>query len=148
MSQQNAQHSADFALDPQLAADSHGVGDLVLSRVLLSDDARFPWLILVPRRAGMRDLIDLARAEQHLFLDEIERCAQALRRLHAPHKLNIAALGNVVAQLHVHVIARFEHDAAWPRPVWGVGERVAYAADALTLRLAQLRSDLGLRVPA
>ena len=135
--------TTDFALDPQLAVDTHLVGDLALARILLMDDARFPWLILVPRRAGMRDLIDLTRADQHLFLDEIDRCAQALRRLHAPHKLNIAALGNVVAQLHVHVIARFAHDAAWPKPVWNVGARSAYSAAAKAEQLAQLRAALG-----
>ncbi|HEY8010186.1 MAG TPA: HIT domain-containing protein [Rudaea sp.] len=135
---------ADFAVDRQLVADTHRVGDLSLSRVLLMDDARFPWLILVPRVTGMRDLIDLPRAQQHALLDEVESCAQALRRLYAPDKLNIAALGNVIAQLHVHVIARFARDAAWPRPVWGVGERVPYTADPLTVQLAQLRAALDL----
>ena len=134
--------SAEFTLAPQLAADTHLVGDFALARVLLMDDARFPWLILVPRRAGMREWIDLPRIEQHLLLDEIERCALALRTRLAPDKLNIAALGNVVAQLHVHLIARSTTDVAWPRPVWGVGERVTYTADALSNRLAQLRADL------
>jgi len=134
--------TAAFELDARLATDTHLVGDLELSRVLLMNDARFPWLILVPRRAGMRDLIDLAPAEQHVLLDEIGRCSTALRNMEKPHKLNIAALGNVVAQLHVHVIARKMHDAAWPRPVWGVGEREAYAAGALELRLSSLRAAL------
>lgn len=134
--------SAAFELDARLAADTHPVGDLELSRVLLTNDARFPWLILVPRRAGMRDLVDLALDEQHVLLSEIGRCADALRAIDMPDKLNIAALGNVVAQLHVHVIARTRHDAAWPQPVWGVGERVAYAAEALELRLSGLRAAL------
>jgi diadenosine tetraphosphate (Ap4A) HIT family hydrolase len=110
-----------FELDARLAADTHVVGDLELSRVLLMNDARFAWLILVPRRAGMRDLIDLPLDEQHVLLREIGSCANALRDIEKPDKLNIAALGNVVAQLHVHVIARHEHDAAWPQPVWGAG---------------------------
>jgi diadenosine tetraphosphate (Ap4A) HIT family hydrolase len=133
-----------FALDPQLVADTHAVGEFTLSRVLLMDDARFPWLILVPRRAGMRELIDLAPAEQHTLLDEIARCASALREIFAPDKLNVAALGNVVAQLHVHVIARRREDAAWPRPVWGVGSREAYAPDARDALIARLRTVLGL----
>jgi len=131
-----------FELDPQLAADTHAVGDLGLSRVLLMDDVRFPWLILVPRRAGMRELIDLPRAEQHVLLDEIERCATALRNMDKPDKLNVAALGNVVAQLHVHVIARTRQDAAWPRPVWGIGARIAYDDSALQRRLSSLRAAL------
>jgi len=134
--------TAAFELDARLATDTHLVGDLELSRVLLMNDARFPWLILVPRRAGMRDLIDLAPAEQHVLLDEIGSCSTALRNMDRPDKLNIAALGNVVAQLHVHVIARKMHDAAWPRPVWGVGERAAYAAGALEVRLSNLRAAL------
>jgi len=133
-----------FELDPQLAAETHAVGDLGLSRVLLMDDARFPWLILVPRRAGMRELIDLRLDEQHVLLDEIGRCATALRNMEKPDKLNVAALGNVVAQLHVHVLARTRQDAAWPRPVWGVGTRIAYADAALQLRLASLRAALHL----
>src|SRR4029453_4368089 len=93
--------SAPFALDPRLAADTHRVGDLAFSRVLLFDDARFPWLVLVPRQSGLRDLIDLAHDDQHQLLDEINRCAHVLHALDKPDKLNIAALGNVVAQLHV-----------------------------------------------
>lgn len=135
-----------FALDPRLAADTQPVGDLELSRVLLTDDARFPWLILVPRRADVRDLVDLGHADQHRLLDEIDRCARVLRELDNPDKLNVAALGNVVAQLHVHVIARFTRDAAWPRPVWNVGEREPFAPAALHERLALLRTALDIRV--
>lgn len=134
-----------FELDARLAADTHLVGDLELSRVLLMNDARFAWLIVVPRRAGMRDLIDLAIDDQHVLLREIGVCADALRDLDKPDKLNIAALGNVVAQLHVHVIARHEHDAAWPRPVWGAGTALHYDADALQRRLASLRAALRTR---
>jgi len=136
-----------FALDATLQADTHWIGDLPLTRVLLMDDARFPWLILVPRIAGMRDLIDLPRERQHALLDEIERCARALRELHVPRKLNIASLGNVVAQLHVHVIARHAHDAAWPKPVWGVGERTGYDSISREAQLSRLRDVLGLAAP-
>ena len=131
-----------FVLDPRLAEDTATVGDLPLSRVLLMNDARFQWLILVPRQSGLRDLTDLGRDDQHNLLDEINRCAHVLRALDKPDKLNIAALGNVVAQLHVHIIARHTNDAAWPRPVWGFGECEAYAPDALRARVAALRTAL------
>ena len=133
-----------FVLDPRLDADTHRVGDLALSRVLLMNDARFPWLILVPRQPGLRDLIDLSHDAQHALLDEINRCAHVLHALDKPDKLNIAALGNVVAQLHVHVIARFTRDAAWPRPVWSVGTAEPYSPDALCSRLTGLRATLQL----
>lgn len=134
----------DFALDPRLAADTLPVGDLPLSRVLLMDDARFPWLVLVPRRAGLVELGDLPREERIVLLDEIDLVAAALRALVAPDKLNVAALGNVVAQLHVHVVARFRCDAAWPRPVWGVGQPQRHAPDAAAARITPLRERLGL----
>jgi diadenosine tetraphosphate (Ap4A) HIT family hydrolase len=129
-----------FALDPRLAADTHVVAEYELCRVLLMDDARFPWVILVPRRAALTELIELPRDDQHTLLDEVNRVAHGLHALLKPDKLNVAALGNVVAQLHVHVIARFRNDAAWPRPVWGVGEREPYASAALAARLALLRA--------
>ena len=136
--------SPPFDLHPQLLADTHFLCDLGLARVLLMDDARYAWLILVPRRAGMRDWIDLPRAEQHRLLDEVESCSHALRAVAHPDKLNVAALGNMVPQLHVHVVARHVDDAAWPRPIWGIGERVPYAADPLVARKAELLALLGI----
>lgn len=136
--------SDGFALDAQLAADTHVVGDFALSQVLLMDDARYAWLILVPRRAGLREWIDLDMPAQTQLLDEINRAGHALQTLCAPDKINIAALGNIVAQLHVHVIARQRDDAAWPAPVWGCGERQPYAADALAQRIAVMREALSL----
>ena len=133
-----------FVLDSRLAADTHAVGDLPLSRVLLMNDARFPWLILVPRRPGLRELIELGRGDQQTLLDEINRCAHVLHALERPAKLNVAALGNVVAQFHLHVIARFTADAAWPRPVWGIGSAEPYTHDALQARLTSLRAALRL----
>jgi diadenosine tetraphosphate (Ap4A) HIT family hydrolase len=133
-----------FVLDERLIADTHAVGNFDLSRVLLMNDARFPWLILVPQRARMRDLVDLSRDDQIILLDEVNRCADALKELDRPDKLNIATLGNMVPQLHVHVIARHIGDAAWPRPVWGVGERESYDSSALTSRVASLRAMLSL----
>jgi len=132
-----------FAIDPRLAADTHAVGALPFSELLLMDDARFPWVILVPRIAGARELIDLDEGDQRLLLGEIDHVARALETLLHPDKLNIAALGNVVPQLHVHVIARFTSDAAWPNPVWGRGERVAYGGRERAARIAMLRTALG-----
>ena len=131
-----------FALDPQLEADTHRVGDLDFTRVLLMDDARFPWLILVPRVPGLRELIDIPLDDQHRLLDEINRVAHVLHAMVKPDKLNIAMLGNVVAQLHVHVIARYTADEAWPKPVWGIGARMAYDAATLSERIGALRIAL------
>src|SRR5690606_17524994 len=100
------------------------------------------WLILVPRIAGARELLDLDETDRATLLNEVTAVSRALESLLRPDKLNVAALGNVVPQLHVHVIARFHADEAWPRPVWGCGERVAYAADALAARSAALREAL------
>lgn len=134
--------SAGFPLDPRLAADTHAIGELALSRLVLMDDARFPWLILVPRIAGARELIDLDETDQRSLLAELAAVGRALEALLKPDKLNIAALGNVVPQLHVHLIARYTDDVAWPQPVWGFGERVRYTADVREARIAQLRSAL------
>lgn len=131
-----------FALDPRLVADTHAVGELPLSQLLLMDDARFPWLVLVPRIAGARELFDLDEGDRGKLLAEVSAVGRALESLLAPDKCNIAALGNVVAQLHVHVVARFATDEAWPQPVWGRGERVAYAREARDALLARLREAL------
>ena len=139
--------SAAFVLDPRLHDDTHAVIDLPLSRVLLMDDARFPWLILVPRVAGARELIDLDANDQRVLLAETARVAQVLRERNAPCKLNIAALGNVVEQLHVHVIARKPTDAAWPRPVWGVAGRIGHAGEAARTLVTGLRAALGATSP-
>ena len=96
----------DFSLDSRLEADTIPIGDLHLSRVLLMNDARFPWVILVPRRAAMREIIDLIPKDRATLYREIESVSAAMQRLFSPTKLNVAALGNMVAQLHVHVIAR------------------------------------------
>jgi diadenosine tetraphosphate (Ap4A) HIT family hydrolase len=133
----------DFSLDSRLAADTIPIGDLHLSRVLLMNDAQFPWVILVPRRAAMREIIDLAPKDRATLYREIESVSEALQRLFSPTKLNVAALGNMVAQLHVHVIARFETDAAWPKPVWSMGARVPYTPDAAKARAEALSVALG-----
>ncbi|HEY7459338.1 MAG TPA: HIT domain-containing protein [Xanthobacteraceae bacterium] len=134
----------DFALDPRLTAESHPIGDLGLCRVLLFDDARFPWIVLVPRRARLVEITDLPVPDRHRLLDEIGIAMEALKAATAPYKLNVAALGNSVRQLHVHIIARFEGDAAWPSPVWGRGERVPYKSGAADAFKTKLRAGLGL----
>jgi diadenosine tetraphosphate (Ap4A) HIT family hydrolase len=115
-----------WSLHSQLAADTVPIGDLALSRVLLSNDANYPWLILVPRRPGLGEIIDLEENEQIQLLGEIDAAARVLKSVTECEKLNIAALGNMVAQLHVHVIARRHSDAAWPKPVWGAVPAAAY----------------------
>lgn len=135
---------ADWTLHPQLAADTVRFSDLPLSRVLVMNDANFPWLILVPRKADIIEVIDLDDGEQTQLMHEVARAARALREVTACHKLNIAALGNMVPQLHVHVIARFREDAAWPRPVWGIVPAKAYQRDALESFTSALRRTVGL----
>lgn len=133
---------ADFALDPRLQADSAFVADGPLSQVRLMDDARFPWLLLVPRVVGASEWIDLDGAQQRLLLAEINQLSQLLRGEPGVHKLNIGALGNIVRQLHVHLIGRHEGDAAWPGPVWGSGTAQRLDADVLQTRVAAWRQRL------
>lgn len=130
---------ADFVLDPTLAGDTVPLEEWALCRVLLINDARYPWLILVPARAGLRDFHDLAPADLALATTEISRASKALQTVFAPVKINVAALGNMVPQLHIHVIARFEGDDAWPKPVWGVHPAEPYDEAALAARIGDLR---------
>ena len=120
----------DFALDPRLAADTVPVGDLALCSVHLMDDARFPWLILVPRRGGASELTDLTAEDAAALMDEIRIAVSVMLALAKPDKVNVGALGNVVPQLHVHVVGRFLSDPAWPGPVWGHGTRTPYPPHA------------------
>jgi diadenosine tetraphosphate (Ap4A) HIT family hydrolase len=130
-----------WSLHPQLAQDTVPVGDLALSRVLLANDANYPWLVLVPRRPGLIELIDLEENEQIQLLGEIATAARALKGAIQCDKLNIAALGNQVAQLHVHVIARRKTDAAWPKPVWGTAPPTPYAPAARESLIAAARAE-------
>lgn len=136
--------ASSFTLDPQLEADTFPVADLALCTVRLMDDARFPWAILVPRRPSLAELIDLEGEARARLSDEIDQVSRALKTLTNCDKLNVAALGNQVRQLHIHVIARFTTDASWPKPVWGVGERRTYAAPQAMLLVARLRAALGI----
>ncbi len=132
-----------FELHPRLAADTVEIARLGLSRVLLMNDSRFPWLILVPEREGVREIVELEHAERAQLVEEIARASHVLLGLYVPDKLNVGALGNLVPQLHVHVIARFAHDPAWPGPVWGAGAALPYPEAALAETLARLRAAFG-----
>lgn len=129
-----------FALDPHLAADTVLVAEWPLSRVLLMDDSRFPWLVLVPRRGGLVELDDLADDDHAQLLREVTRAMQALRTIAPCDKLNVGLLGNIVRQLHVHVVARRKGDAAWPGPVWGFGTAQRHAPGALQVLVERLRA--------
>ena len=131
-----------FQPDPRLAADSVLVADGPLSQFRLMDDARFPWLVLVPRIAGAEEWIDLDGAAQRQLLAEVNLAGRLLRSLGPVHKLNVGALGNIVRQLHVHVVARSEGDAAWPGPVWGSGARQPYVAGHRDALVSSLRQNL------
>lgn len=133
---------AGWHLHPQLADDTHPVAVLELSELRLMDDANHPWLILVPRLEGATEWVDLDVPGQATLSREISLASRVLQREFRPHKLNVAALGNMVPQLHVHVIARFEHDIAWPRPVWGTASAKPYSAEELARRVGQLQTAL------
>jgi len=115
-----------FILHPRLAADTVFVVDWPISRVLLMDDARYPWIVLVPRRADVTELFELGVQDRAALTEEIARAAHVLKTLSGAQKINIGALGNLVPQLHIHIVARDEGDAAWPGPVWGHGAAVRY----------------------
>jgi diadenosine tetraphosphate (Ap4A) HIT family hydrolase len=133
-----------WSLHPQLEKDTINIGDLPLSRVLVIKDANYPWLLLVPRRPGASEILDLDEVEQAQLMTEIVRAARALKTVTRCDKLNIAALGNVVPQLHVHVIARRTTDAAWPKPVWGQVEAIAHDALELEAFIRELRRRIWL----
>lgn len=132
-----------FSLHPQLAADTFPVVSLPLSDVLLMDNSLFPWVILVPRAENASEIIDLAARQRVQLMDEIALISEALKAAFAPDKLNVAALGNQVPQLHIHIIARFKEDDAWPNPVWGRG-RSPYSAEGREAQLARLKEALKL----
>jgi diadenosine tetraphosphate (Ap4A) HIT family hydrolase len=129
-----------FALDSRLAADTIALGDTVLSRLLLMNDARFPWLILVPRRPDLVELADLPPAERVVLMEEIAAVSLVLSARQGVDKINVGALGNIVRQLHVHIVGRAVGDDAWPGSVWGFGGRRAYdraAAEKISQELAE-----------
>lgn len=115
-----------FSLHPRLAQDTFEITRLALSRVLLMNDRRWPWLVLVPALPGLRELYDLDPPDGARLMSEITLASAAVRELYRPHKINVAALGNQVEQLHVHVVGRFLDDPAWPKPIWGKGKALPY----------------------
>jgi diadenosine tetraphosphate (Ap4A) HIT family hydrolase len=131
-----------WSLHPQLARDTVAIGDLALSRVLVVNDANWPWLLLVPRREGVCEIIDLDEVERAQLMTEITRAGRALKEVTACDKLNVAALGNVVPQLHVHVIARRSGDAGWPKPIWGAAPPVPHEQRELDRFIAAIRPKL------
>ncbi len=128
-----------FQLHERLARDTVAVGQLGLSELLLMNDANYPWVILVPMREGIQELFELAEAEQQLLMREISIFSHLMLKHFKGDKMNVATLGNVVPQLHVHLIVRFREDAAWPKPVWGAMASKVYLDDELTMRLDQLK---------
>jgi diadenosine tetraphosphate (Ap4A) HIT family hydrolase len=133
-----------WSLHPELKKDTIDIGDLPLCRVLVIKDAHYPWLLLVPRSEGAVEIIDLPEIEQAQLMTEISRVARVLKDITKCDKLNIAALGNAVPQLHVHVVARRQSDVAWPRPVWGAAPPLAHDAEEVQLFIGALRRKIWL----
>jgi diadenosine tetraphosphate (Ap4A) HIT family hydrolase len=131
----------DFALHPRLAAGSAFVADLRLCRALIKDDCRWPWLILVPRRSDVTELHHLSGPDAGLLIEEIQLASRALAALDNVAKVNVGALGNEVAQLHIHVVGRRPGDPAWPQPVWGFAGKLAYTQAALLALAESLRGS-------
>ena len=133
----------EFILDARLEGDSMPVLDLSLCTLRLMNDARYAWALLVPKEAGLTEIIDLGETDRALLMEEIARVSAALKKITACDKLNVGALGNMVPQLHVHVIARFKTDAAWPGPVWGVGSAVGWESEKRDALMTALKRELG-----
>lgn len=136
-----------WTLDSKLAADTFTVGDLPLSRVLIMQDSQYPWVVLVPRIAGVREIYELEPMQQQQLLQESTFTAMWLMKHFQGDKLNIGALGNVVPQLHLHHIVRFETDAAWPQPVWGQHPAKPYTGEELDAFSNALKEGLRLQAP-
>jgi len=130
------------AIHPQLANDCLLLGRFTLSHLLLMRDANYPWCILVPDREGIAEIYQLSEADQQQLLRESSQLSLAMAAAFSPDKLNVAALGNVVPQLHIHHIARYKTDAAWPAPVWGRVALKPYAEDELAAVVQSLKSEL------
>jgi diadenosine tetraphosphate (Ap4A) HIT family hydrolase len=135
-------HSADFGLHPRLEADTFFIADWALCRVLLMNDARYHWLILVPRRDALSELHDMSSQDRAVLAEEIARASAGLKAEAGARKINVGALGNIVPQLHVHVVARLEGDPAWPGPVWGHSATEPYAPSSVEACITALRARL------
>ncbi|WP_197675117.1 HIT domain-containing protein [Halopseudomonas salegens] len=131
-----------FSLDPQLRNDANVLGSFPLCNLLLINDAQYPWFVLVPRRANITEIVQLSPKDRIQLLEESCQLQECLLSAFQPDKLNVAALGNMVSQLHLHHIARFRKDAAWPAPVWGKHPAMPYTDAQLAARLEALRPYL------
>jgi diadenosine tetraphosphate (Ap4A) HIT family hydrolase len=133
---------SEFQLHPTLADDTIEVAQWPLCRVILMNDSRYPWLILVPARADMKEMHDLDAADQSLLMSEIDRASRVLSDLFTPDKINVGALGNIVQQLHIHVVARFKTDDAWPGPVWGAHPPLPIEQTVLKILAERIKQTL------
>lgn len=133
---------SEFLLHPQLAHDCFNVGRFELSELLMMNDSQYPWFILVPRRPNIREIYQLSSADRQALQNESCLLAETLADIYRPDKLNIAAIGNLVPQLHVHHVARYQTDKAWPAPIWGKFANLPYAGDQPEQRINQLRNAL------
>lgn len=131
-----------FVLDQRLLQDTLPVGDFPLCRLLLSNDAQYPWFILVPRKADVSEVFQLSETDQLQLWKETTALSGVLKQVFQADKINVAALGNVVSQLHMHVIVRYQSDVAWPAPVWGKHPALPYSADLASDVIGRLKSAL------
>ncbi len=134
--------SRSFILHPRLLGESVFVLDLELSRLVLMNNKRFPWLLLVPRLSDIAEIVDLSEKDQGMLWGEIARISKLLRALFRPDKLNVATIGNLVPQLHVHLIARFRTDEAWPKPTFGFAPPLPYTSNELEQLTARILAEL------
>ena len=128
-----------FTLNQKLKEDTAEIAQLQLSLVLLMKDCSFPWLILVPVRESIREIHELTEKDRSILIEEISLSSQVIKRLYSPDKINVGALGNIIPQLHIHVIGRFKTDRAWPGPVWGAGPAKSYSEEELRVICTKLR---------
>tara|TARA_R110000868_G_scaffold144960_5_gene364579 strand:+ start:13589 stop:13990 length:402 start_codon:yes stop_codon:yes gene_type:complete len=131
-----------FTLDAQLAKDSSLITELELCQLRLINDAHYPWVLLIPQRENIVELLNLSVAEQQQWLIELNHVSQTLRDIYQPDKLNIAALGNVVKQFHTHIIARYQTDACWPKPVWGQVQATPYTDEQRNTIITKIKHGL------
>jgi len=137
-----------FTLHDRLKSDTVEIARLRLSVVLLMNDSSFPWLLLVPMREGVSEIHDLSKEERAVLMEEVALASKVIQKLFNTDKINVGALGNIVLQLHVHVIGRFTSDRAWPGPVWGAGDSVPYTHAELDKTIALLREALKEEFPS
>jgi diadenosine tetraphosphate (Ap4A) HIT family hydrolase len=131
-----------FSLDARLKGDTIEIGRMPLSILLLMNDRALPWLILVPEREGVKEIDELSPAGRALLIEELSEVSAMIRRLYNPDKINIGALGNLVPQLHLHVVGRFRSDRAWPGPIWGTGPAEPYEEEKCRIETERIRAGL------